>query len=186
MSAQRNLPAQGSSSGQSTPRRSRAGTFVALTMGAVVVALSAFAAGWLLGSRRIVTAARSPSGDAVAFVLEGRCAAGLCQTLRIGPTASSARVVETLVGPDEQAGEIAWTADGGRVAFLVNGYQLRVFDAHTGRNIGAMSILDPDGFPPSRIARGVTFSTNGASVTFDACPRDHSGCKAGMVALKNQ
>ena len=184
MSAQRNLPAPGSSSGPSTPARSRAGSFVALTMGAVVVALSAFAAGWLLGSRRIVSAVRSPSGDAVAFVLEGRCAAGLCQTLRIGPTASSARVVETLTGPDEEAGEIAWTADGGRVAFLVNGYQLRVFDAHTGGNLGATSLVQPDGTPPSRVARGVTFSSNGAAVTFDDCPRDRSGCRAGFVALK--
>ena len=184
MSAQGNLPPPGSSSGRSAPRRSRAGTFVALTMGAVVVALSAFAGGWLLGSRRIVSAVRSPSGDAVAFVLEGRCAAGLCQTLRIGATASSARVVETLSGPDEEAGEIAWTADGGRVAFLVNGYQLRVFDAHTGSNLGATSLVQPDGTPPSRVARGVTFSSNGAAVTFDDCPRDRSGCRAGFAALK--
>jgi hypothetical protein len=177
MSAEGNLP--------SAPRRGRGGAFTAILMGAVVAAAGGFGAGWLLGSRRIVMAARSPSGDAVAFVLEGRCAAGLCQTLRIGSTASSAKVVESLSGPDEQAVEIAWAPDGGRVAFLVNGYQLRVFDAHTGRNVGATSIVDPDGFPPSRIARGVTFSTNGASITFDDCPRDHSGCRASMVALKN-
>lgn len=153
-------------------------------MGAVAVALTAFAGGWLLGSRRIVAAARSPSGDAVALVVEGRCAAGLCQTLRVGSTASSARVVETLSEPDEGADEIAWTGDGGRVAFLVNGYQLRVFDAHTGDNLGATSLVQPDGTPPSRIARGVTFSSNGAAVTFDDCPRDHSGCRAGVAAIK--
>lgn len=155
-----------------------------MTMTGVIVAASAFAGGWLLGSRRIISAARSPSGDAVAFVLEGRCAAGLCQTLRIGPTASSARVVESLTGPDEEASEIGWTADGGRVAFLVNGYQLRVFDAHTGNNLGATSLVQPDGTPPSRIARGVTFSSNGAAVTFDDCPREHSGCRAGFAAIK--
>jgi hypothetical protein len=93
-------------------------------------------------------------------------------------------VVETLSGPDEEAGEIAWTADGGRVAFLVNGYQLRVFDAHTGRNLGATSLVQPDGTPPSRVARGVTFSSNGAAVTFDDCPRDRSGCRAGFAALR--
>jgi hypothetical protein len=151
---------------------------------AAMAAAVGFGAGWLLGSRRIVTAARSPAGDAVAFVLEGRCAAGVCQTLRIGPTGSSARVVETLTGPDEQAAEIAWAPDGGRVGFLVNGYQLRVFDAHTGSNLGAMTIVAPDGAPPSRIARGVTFSSNGAAITFDDCPRDHSGCKPGFAAIK--
>jgi len=143
-----------------------------------------FGAGWLLGARRIVVAAKSPVGDEVAFVLEGRCAAGLCQTLRIGPSGSSARVVESLSGPDEQATEIAWAPDGGRVGFLVNGYQLRVFDANTGKNLGAMAIVTPDGTPPSRIARGVTFSSNGAAITFDDCPRDHSGCKAGFAAIK--
>ena len=93
-------------------------------------------------------------------------------------------MAEMLSGPSEQAGEIAWTQDGGRVAFVVNGYQLRVFDARSGANLGAMSLVDPDGYPSSRIARGVTFSANGAAVTFDDCPRDHSGCKPGLVAIK--
>ncbi len=175
MSPERNLPAA---------RRSRGGTLVALAMAAAVAALSGFAAGWLLGARRIVVAARAPSGDAVAFALEGRCAAGVCQTLRIGATASSARVVESLSGPDEQADEISWAPDGGRVAFLVNGYQLRVFDAHTGKNLGALTLVTPDSTPSSRIARGVTFSTNGAAVTFDDCPRDRSGCKPAFAAIK--
>ena len=176
MSAERHVPPPAG--------RSRAGVFVALAMGAVMAAAVGFGAGWLLGARRIAMAAKSPSGDGVAFVLEGRCAAGLCQTLRVGRTASSAQVVESLSGPDEQATEIAWAPDGGRVGFLVNGYQLRVFDAHTGKNLGAMTIVQPDGSPPSRIARGVTFSTNGAAITFDDCPRDHSGCKAGFAAIR--
>jgi len=176
MSVEGNMPA--------TRHRRGSGAIIAFLMAATVAAASGFAAGWLLGARRIVVAAKSPAGDAVAFVLEGRCAAGLCQTLRIGATASSARVVEGLSGPDEQAGEIAWTADGGRVAFLVNGYQLRLFDAHTGKNLGAMTIVAPDGSPSSRIARGVTFSSNGAAITFDDCPRDRSGCKPGFTAIR--
>jgi hypothetical protein len=153
-------------------------------MAATMAVAAGFSAGWLLGARRIAVAAKSPAGDAVAFVLEGRCAAGLCQTLRIGPSGSSARVVESLSGPEEQATEVAWAPDGGRVGFLVNGYQLRVFDAHTGKNLGALTIVTPDGAPSSRIARGVTFSSNGAAITFDDCPRDHSGCKAGFAAIK--
>jgi WD40 repeat protein len=180
------MPAPSPASGPPARRRPNAGAIVALLMGAFVVAASGFAAGWLLASRRIVLAEKSLGGEAVAFVLEGRCAAGLCQTLRIGPTASNANVVESLSGPDEQATEIAWAPDGGRVGFLVNGYQLRVFDAHTGKNLGAINIVTPDGSPSTRIARGVTFSTNGAAITFDDCPRDHSGCKPGMLAVKNQ
>ncbi len=144
-----------------------------------------FGAGYFLGARRIVRFANAPARDGVAYVLEGRCAAGLCQTLWIGTSVRTARAVEALSGPSEQADEIAWTPDGGRVAFLVNGYQLRLFDAHSGVNLGAVALIDPDGFPSSRLVRGVTFSTNGAAITFDDCPRDHSGCKPGVIAIKH-
>ena len=117
-------------------------------------------------------------------MLEGRCAADRCQSLWIGPDTKRAKVVQTLTGPGEQAGEIAWTPDGTRVGFVINGYQLRVFDARTGAALGAVAIIDPDGFPSSRVARGVTFSGNGAAITYDDCPRSHSGCKPGMLAIK--
>ena len=95
-----------------------------------------------------------------------------------------ARMAEMLSGPAEQSGEIAWTQDGARVAFIVNGYQLRLFDARTGQSLGAMSLIEPDGSPSSRVARGVTFSNTGAAVTFDDCPRYSSGCKPAFVAIK--
>jgi hypothetical protein len=177
MSTEGNLPAS-SRGGQ------RAGLIVAGAIVAFVVAAAAFAAGWLMGGRRTVVSLSSPSRDGIAFVYEGRCANGTCQSLLVGPNSGRARAVETLNGDAERADQIAWTPDGGRVAFLVNGYQLRVFDAHTGANLGAVSLIDPDGSPSSRIARGVTFSSNGAAVTFDDCPRAHSGCRPGLMALK--
>jgi hypothetical protein len=176
MSAEGNLP-------PARPR-SRGGPAIAVLIVLFVVAAVAFAAGWFLGARRTVLAVPSPSRDAVAYVFEARCASGLCQSLWVGRDMKHAVMVETMSATSEQAGEIAWTPDGSRVAFIVNGYQLRLFDGRTGASLGAMSLIDPDGFPPSRVARGVTFSTNGAAVTFDDCPRDHSGCRPGMVAIK--
>ena len=99
-------------------------------------------------------------------------------------TGSAARVVQTLNTESEEATEMAWTPDGGRVGFLVNGYQLRVLAAHTGQNLGAVSLIEPDRSPSTRVARGVTFSNNGAAVTFDDCPRVHSGCRPGVLALR--
>ena len=93
-------------------------------------------------------------------------------------------MVQALGGPSEEADEIAWTPDGSKVAFIVNGYQLRMFEAASGKPLGALAIIDPDGFPSSRVARGVTFSSNGAAITYDDCPRDHSGCKPAMLAIK--
>jgi len=175
MSAEGNLP--------SARRARRAGVAIATAIFAFVVAVAGFAAGWLLSARHVTQVVPSPSGDLVAYILEARCALGRCQSLKIG-TASNARVVETLNGQSEEADEIAWTPDGGRVAFLVNGYQLRVFDAHTGANLGAVSLVEPDKSPSSRIARGVTFSSNGSAVTFDDCPRNHSGCQPGVLAIR--
>jgi hypothetical protein len=162
------------------------GVLPAAIIAAFVVGAVGFAGGYVLGARRIVKFVNAPGADGVAYVLEGRCAAGVCQSLWVGGTVKTSRVVETLSGPSETTDEIAWTPDGGRVAFIVNGYQLRLFDAHTGAALGAMALIDPDGFPSSRIARGVTFSTNGAAVTFDDCPRDHSGCKPGLVAIRGK
>ena len=176
MSAQGNLPAARS--------RGRGGAAIAALIVVFAAAAVAFAGGWFLGARRTVVGTLSPNRDAVAYVFEARCAAGLCQSLWIGPDVKHARMAEMLSGPAERAGEVTWTADGGRVAFLVNGYQLRVFDGRSGANLGAVSLIEPDGVPSSRIARGVTFSANGAAVTFDDCPRDHSGCKPAMVAIK--
>ena len=175
MSAEGNLP--------SARRSRRAGIAIATAIFGFVVGIAGFAAGWLLSARHVTQVVPSPSGDLVAYILEARCALGRCQSLKIG-TASNARVVETLNGQSEEADEIAWTPDGGRVAFLVNGYQLRVFDAHTGANLGAVSLVEPDKSPSSRIARGVTFSSNGAAVTFDDCPRNHSGCQPGVLAIR--
>ena len=80
----------------------------------------------------------------------------------------------------EHCDEIAWARDGYRVGFVINGYQLRIFDAETpDSRSGQVNLIEPDGTPPTRIARGVTFSENGAAVTFDDCPRGRSGCKSG-------
>jgi len=156
-----------------------------MTLAAIVVGITAFAAGWMMGARRTLFATPSPDGQLLASVTEARCAQVRCQALKIGARGGSSRVVEALTG-DEEVSEVAWTPDSSRVAFIVNGYQLRLFDARTGANLGAMALIDPDGFPPSRIARGVTFSSNGAAVTFDDCPREHSGCRPAMVAIRSK
>ena len=184
MSAEGNLPAPSPSSGPASRAKS-GGALVPILMSAFVAAAVGFGAGYILGARTIIRLVYASDRSGVAYILNGRCATGICQTLWVGRDIRSARVVESLSGQAEEADEIAWTPDGARVAFIVNGYQLRLFDARSGANLGATTLVEPDASPTSRIARGVTFSNNGAALTFDDCPRDHSGCRPGMVAIKH-
>jgi Tol biopolymer transport system component len=127
--------------------------------------------------------AAAPGTSRIAFVRATECGAGPCQTLWIGESRESATQVASLEPGRERCTEIAWTRDGARVAFLVNGYQLRIHEAETGAPAGQIRLVEPDGNPPSRIARGVTFSENGRAVTFDDCPRTRSGCRSGLAAV---
>jgi hypothetical protein len=154
----------------------------------VVLLAAAVAAAWLLAVGRPdahtweAVAANAPGNTRIAFARARECDAGICQTVWIGNNRENATLVSTLAA-GERVDEIAWTNDGRRVAFLVNGYQLRLFDGETLSPAGQFSLFTPDGHPSSRIARGVTFSENGRAVTFDDCPRRTSGCRSGLVAV---
>jgi hypothetical protein len=155
----------------------------------LVLLAAATAAAWLLVFGRPgaehsweAVAANAPGNTRVAFARARKCDAGICQTLWIGSNRETATLVSTLPGT-ERVDEIVWTNDGRRVGFLVNGYQLRLYDGGTLSPAGQFSLLTPDGLPSSRIARGVTFSENGRAVTFDDCPRARSGCRSGLVAV---
>ena len=160
------------------------------------VALAAAAAGTLAGGAcgytvalrqndpaREAMTSTSPDGRRVAFVREAACGQGRCQTLWLGPSTDEASEVASL-GGRERCEAIVWSHDGYRMGFLVNGYELRVFDSDPRRLVAQLNLVEPDGIPSSRIARGITFSTNGAAVTFDDCPRFTSGCKSGLRGVR--
>jgi hypothetical protein len=178
MSAQRIVPPA-----RSTPR------FIATLIVALVVGVLAGSGGYTVGlrsadERRIVSSAEAPGRiPRVTFIRETRCQGQPCQTLWIGSSVSSATRVAQLE-PSDRVEEITWSADGYLVGFVVNGYQLRIFDPETLTLRTQVDLLEADRRPTSRIARGVTFSTNGAAVTFDDCPRHTSGCKSGLVAVR--
>ena len=174
MSAHRPLPAA----------RSRIVTIViALAVGAV-----AGFAGFVSGKRaaeadRVLLIETPPDRQRVALVRERPCDGGRCQTLWLGDTSEDA--VEVLqLGGGEKVEEIAFSADGSLVGFVVNGYQLRVYETETRLPRATVELFKPDRIPSSRFARGVTFSANGAAVTYDDCPRHTSGCKSGLAAVR--
>jgi hypothetical protein len=152
---------------------------------AMVLTLLAFAAGFAVGyfrhPSRVVVAAAAPGG-AVAYVTERACGEGACQTLWSGADRDSGEALAALE-PGSTVDEIVWLPNGGRVAFLVDGYQLRFYSAPGRLPAGQINLIEPQGRPSGRIARGVTFSENGRAVTFDDCPRAQSGCRSGLAAV---
>jgi hypothetical protein len=134
----------------------------------------------------VVATETSPDAARVALVRVVECGGGFCESLWIGSTPDSASRISTLPHGQERCTDIAWTRDGKRVAFLINGYQLRIYDAQSHAPAGLVDLVPPDAQPPTRIARGLTFSDNGAAITYDDCPRDRSGCRPGLLAIRNQ
>jgi hypothetical protein len=126
----------------------------------------------------------APDAAHTALVRLIRCDSGWCQRLSVGDTPDAAQSLATLPFASERCDEIVWARDGKRVGFLINGRQLRLYDAVTRAPAGQIDLVPADSQPSTRIARGVTFSDNGAAITFDDCPRDRSGCRPGIVGLR--
>lgn len=148
-------------------------------------ALAVLAAGCDTGPRpHVVIHQDSPDGRHRAEVRLTPCGEAWCHSLWTGEAGRTLGHVATLPADSERCDEIAWSRDGGRVAFLVNGYQLRLYEPRTRTPAGLVDLVPADGPPTTRIARGITFSDNGRALTFDDCPRSRSGCRPGLVALR--
>jgi hypothetical protein len=155
-----------------------------LLLVAVAAAVGAYFAGRRAGAVQELMAASPAEARRVAFVKKEPCSGGWCETLWIGETRKDAARVAELQPGSEHCEEIAWAKDGYRVAFVINGYQLRIFDGPSRKPVGQVNVIEPDGTPTTRFVRGITFSQNGATVTFDDCPRGKSGCKSGLAAVR--
>jgi hypothetical protein len=130
--------------------------------------------------RRVAARVLSPDKSRVAAAREVPCGEGTCQELRLG-TSDDASTTLTILN-NRSCSEIAWTPDGTRVAFVVDGTEMSLYDAQTSRLAGTVRLLTSEA-AQTRLARGVTFSENGRAATFDDCPRAHSGCRAGVVGV---
>jgi len=175
MSAQRTLPAARRTSGSMK-------AFAFIVLAAAIVA--AYFAGKRAGAVHELMAAAAAEAPRLALVKKEPCDRGWCETLWIGDTRETAVRVASLEAGSEHCEEIAWAKDGYRVGFVINGYQLRIFDGAGRQQVGQVNLIDPDGTPTTHFARGITFSQNGAAVTFDDCPRGKSGCKSGLAAVR--
>jgi hypothetical protein len=165
-------------------RRSGSMKAVAFIVLAAAAIVAAYFAGRRAGAVQELMAAVPAEAQRFALVKKEPCGRGWCETLWIGDTRETAVRVASLAAGSEHCEEIAWAKDGYRVGFVINGYQLRIFDGPGRQQVGQVNLIDPDGTPTTHLARGITFSQNGAAVTFDDCPRGKSGCKSALAAVR--
>ena len=83
-----------------------------------------------------------------------RCEAGWCESLWIGPAADSAAAGGDPAAGSERCTEIVWSRDGERVGFVINGQQLRLYDAGTERPAGLIDLVPRDADPSTRMRAG--------------------------------
>jgi hypothetical protein len=152
---------------------------IGVTIGAAV-ALLVTARSTDASRRRVVARAAAPHAPKVALAIEVACATGLCQELRLGTSDDATALLKSLSG--RTCDEIVWTPDGSRVAFVVDGLEMELYDTATSKLAGTVRLLTAEA-GATRLARGITFSENGRAVTFDDCPRGKSGCRAAFVGV---
>jgi hypothetical protein len=131
----------------------------------------------------LVRYSTAPDANHIAQVRLVRCASEWCERLSVGANADSTRSIAVLA-PNERCSEITWSPDGKRAGFVVNGQQLRLYEAESQKPAGQVDLVPRDGDPPTREARGITFSENGAAITFDDCPRGKSGCRPRILGFR--
>jgi hypothetical protein len=171
-----------SAEGAVSPARSTGAVITALLAGIALGAASMLVLpGLTVGPNRTVAAqASSPDNSRVGIAWESVCKEGVCTSLALGATAASARELDSLSG--QSCDQVVWTPDGKRVGFVIDGSRMMLFDTQSLKHAGTVRLMS-DEAARSHLARGVTFSENGRAVTFDDCPRSHSGCRAGVAGI---
>jgi len=176
MSVQRAVPPANPSR---TTRRLIAALLLGVALGASV-ALLVTARATDASRRRETARALSPDRSRLALARESRCGDDICVELAVGTSEHAAAVVGSL--GTRSCTEVVWTPDGSRVAFLVDGSEMMIYDARTLKLAGMVRLMTAEA-AQTRLARGLTFSENARAITFDDCPREHSGCRAGVVGV---
>ena len=177
MSTQRPVPS--TNAARATTLRLMAAVLFGAALGAAV-ALLVTARATDASRRRETARAFSPDKSRVAFAREARCDQGICLELSLGASDETATVIGS--PGNRSCSEIVWAPDGARVAYIIDGSEMTIYDAQTQKLAGMVRLLTAEA-AQTRLARGITFSENGRAATFDDCPRAHSGCRAGVVGV---
>lgn len=129
------------------------------------------------GRRQIVFRVLSPGGLHAAEVRSHWSVDPPAQSLWLAPAAARPPRRVAVLGEDtDWCDEIVWSPDGSRVAFLIRGVRIEVYDAETARLTARVPLVEADGYPGSREARALKLLAGGTGVEYRECVRGRQEC----------
>ena len=118
----------------------------------------------------------APDGRTIAEVRSRFTLDPPAQSLWIKNPEEPPRKLANLQGDYEWCKKIVWSPDSSKVAFLITGLRLDVYNIRNLRLISSVPLVHVDSYPGSREARDVRFSRDGSSVEFRDCRRSQPDC----------
>ena len=151
---------------------------VCLTLLIAFLALAAGCSRSQLGLPQVALAVDSPDGGYRAVVRNHPSIDPPRQSLWLERVSGGRQGLRDLAEDQDWCDQAVWTADGRRVAFVVQGIELLVFSVPDGELV-QRSDLQPDGpYPPSLRVAGLRFTADGSALDFRLCPRRGDRCDA--------
>jgi hypothetical protein len=145
-----------------------------------IAAVIGFAAGRATAPLGLVADAAAPDGQSRVRI-ERAFSLGAPKHRVVLHTHGADTEVKVLEEDGATAEEPLWSPNGELAGVLLNRSKLAVIDPAARRILYELPLLEKmDG---TRMARGLSFSTNAMAVTFDDCPRTGAGCRPRFLAL---
>lgn len=144
---------------------------------AAALALAAGAVGCLqLGFPRVHVAVASPAGDVTAEVRNAPSIDPPQQSLWLRYAGGRSVELRRLAGDQDWCHTVVWSADGERVAFLIQDVEAAVYEASSGREIAALELAPRDAYPPTERIAQLEFAEAGDALVFRRCERAGESC----------
>jgi hypothetical protein len=130
------------------------------------------------GSRGVVLQTPSPDRQQIAEVRSHWSLDPPSQSLWIQTEGEAPRKLVKLGEDSESCWKILWGSDSSRVAFLINGVRLDIYDVKSAALIKKVPLIPPDQDPWYRSIRDVRFSAAEDAIEFHDCPRSDANCQS--------
>lgn len=145
-------------------------------VGAAVIGLISFLAGWSAGSSGTVLWLESPGGELAAWVEARASLDPPAHSLWIGsPDRRDGSKLVELPEDQDWCSQIFWDDEGKLVGFVIRGARADIYEVERGVLASSVVLVEP-GQEDDREARDVAFGEDGDQLLFNECVRGRASC----------